>query len=120
MSEEALQTRQPHMPSVRIKQAKCGYCGKIAREVEREIVGSYFFKKLECGHTICEDAVKALEESKYEDLSSSDGKSLYPFQIETVKFAEKSNFRCLIAHEMGLGKTIIALASLKLNRFRKK
>lgn len=51
---------------------------------------------------------------KIDVYSSLDAtKRAYNFQISGIKFAEKSNFNCLIADEMGLGKTIQSLITTK-------
>jgi SWI/SNF-related matrix-associated actin-dependent regulator 1 of chromatin subfamily A len=42
-------------------------------------------------------------------------KRAYEYQEEGIEFIEKSNFRCLIADAMGLGKTVQALIALKRN-----
>jgi len=67
---------------------------------------------LKCGHIIKEEV---LNSSRPEDIRSMDGKRLYPFQNDGVRFAEKSGGRCLIGDEMGLGKTIQALATMHLH-----
>lgn len=46
---------------------------------------------------------------------SLDGKSAFKFQAETVEWLETNNGRALVAHEMGLGKTVIALIWLALH-----
>lgn len=53
--------------------------------------------------------------SRPEDIISLDGKKLYPFQNDGVRFIEKSGGRCLIGDEMGLGKTIQFLSFLYLH-----
>jgi superfamily II DNA or RNA helicase len=42
-------------------------------------------------------------------------KGLYPFQKEGVNFVESRRGRVLLGHEMGLGKTVMALSWLRLN-----
>ena len=44
-----------------------------------------------------------------------EGKQLYPFQYVGVRFAELSNGRCIIGDDMGIGKTIQALAYVALH-----
>lgn len=95
----------------KIIKLNCPACNKVAVETSRADIGDLIFVTLECGHTITQDKVKG---SDYE-LVSSDNRSIRPFQIEGIKFAEESNARCLIADEPGLGKTIQALGMLKLH-----
>jgi SNF2 family DNA or RNA helicase len=105
----------------RIIKEKCKNCGKVATEVSSRPVGmksvgnkktQYIEHKLACGHIWLE---KAISEIDVYDITSEDGRTLFDYQKDSVKFSETSNFRCLIAHEMGLGKTVISLASLKLH-----
>lgn len=87
--------------------SECPICHK-KNVVEKNC--NYFedlkFISLSCGHTYKEQ----LKIADKETITLKDGKSLYPFQVEGFKFAEKSNFSCLIADEQGLGKTIQAIA----------
>lgn len=46
------------------------------------------------------------------EVFSLQGNKLYPFQKESVEFISRSGNRCLVAHQCGLGKTVIALAWL--------
>ena len=90
-------------------------CGKVAVEVSRFAFGPTTYIKLQCGHNIAAESLSS-QEYDYTNLTSSDGKmKLMPFQIDGVKFAENGNCRVLIADEQGLGKTIEALALLKLH-----
>src|SRR5439155_19386887 len=43
-------------------------------------------------------------------------KTAYDFQVSGVHFVEKAGFNALIADQMGLGKTIQALITLKRNK----
>jgi SNF2 family DNA or RNA helicase len=67
---------------------------------------------LECGHAYVE---KIVLKASPAEIVSSDGRRLFPFQVKSVEFAEESNVRCLIGHEMGLGKTVIECALIKRN-----
>lgn len=44
-----------------------------------------------------------------------EGYDLYPFQYVGVRFAQLANGRCLIGDDMGVGKTIQAIAHIALN-----
>jgi len=58
---------------------------------------------------------KAPEKAPVNFDFSTFGRTLYPFQLEGVKFIERKNGRALIGDEMGLGKTIQALAYLHIH-----
>ncbi len=49
-------------------------------------------------------------------VSFNDGCELYPFQYVGVRFAELAGGRCLIGDDMGIGKTIQALAYASLHK----
>jgi SWI/SNF-related matrix-associated actin-dependent regulator of chromatin subfamily A-like protein 1 len=90
----------------------CKVCDKVAVESNRIDFGDSILISLECGHFSAEEIIK---QADYSAVISTDGKSLMPFQIDGVKFAEHANARCLIADEQGLGKTIQALSLLSLH-----
>jgi len=96
-----------------LKSVKCMWCGKTANEnldKPRSIVGGSEWINLTCGHTLIRDAVRL---EGFEEMVSSDGRSPFPFQIKTAEFAEAANLNYICAHEMGLGKTVIAALLLK-------
>jgi SWI/SNF-related matrix-associated actin-dependent regulator 1 of chromatin subfamily A len=90
----------------------CKVCGKVAKEQSRVDFGDTKFITLECGHCTTEEII---EQADYSSIVSSDGRSLMPYQVEGVQFAERANAKVLIADEQGLGKTVQALALLKLH-----
>jgi SNF2 family DNA or RNA helicase len=91
----------------------CPVCRKTGvTEISSSSLGRMRFIKLSCGHTY---STKVIQKSSGSILLD-DNRELYPFQTLGVRFAESSNFRCLIADEMGLGKTIQAIACLKLHK----
>jgi SWI/SNF-related matrix-associated actin-dependent regulator 1 of chromatin subfamily A len=92
---------------------KCPVCEKPTEEKERYSFGSSVLISLKCGHSIPADNLKSAD-NRYE-FKSTDDKSLRPYQIEGIKFAEESNVRCLIADEQGLGKTVQSLGVLRLH-----
>lgn len=91
----------------------CPICHKVAEEEHRAKMGDTVFIKLKCGHLISKDTIKNVfdEIDNWSNLAGT--KKLYPYQVDGIKFIAKSNGRCLIADEPGLGKTIQALAALK-------
>lgn len=92
----------------------CPTCGQQAKE-DNHFIDEFFNLRvsvLKCGHKIIED-IQAQKD--WEMVKSSQGYTAYPYQGEGYEFAVKSNFRCLIADEPGLGKTIQALLCIKLH-----
>lgn len=92
---------------------KCKVCDKIAIEKSRVNFITTKLITLECGHVTTEEVLAAAD---YSSIVSSDGRKLMPFQIDGIKFLEQSDARALLADEQGLGKTIQALALLKLHK----
>lgn len=92
----------------------CPGCNKIAVEKSRLNFESYRLITLECGHIISESVIKSSVEDSIE--SALNNCKLMPYQVDGVKFLQAANARALLADEQGLGKTIQALALIKLNR----
>jgi SWI/SNF-related matrix-associated actin-dependent regulator 1 of chromatin subfamily A len=90
----------------------CQQCGKVAEGEKSFDMGDSVVWLLKCGHMLNETG---LNSSRPEDIRSTDGKRLYPFQCDGVRFVEKSGGRCLLGDEMGLGKTVQGLAALMLH-----
>lgn len=105
----------------------CPICNKLAFEVSRLDTSDSVLVKLRCGHVIKNKKIpfikvetKTEAQPEMEDDSefnseytvAKNGDKLFPFQVETKQFIYNSGGKCLIAHEQGLGKTVIALAAL--------
>jgi len=94
----------------------CPRCNKKAHEVSHQI--SKYAKgriiTLSCGHNLFE---KILDKKAWEELGTFRGKkkSPRPYQGEAYEFARESGFRCLIADDPGIGKTIETLLPLRLH-----
>lgn len=92
---------------------KCPFCGKLASQNSSLTVGNKIYVTLDCKHTITRDALAPPDP---EEIVSSDGRMLFDYQIKTVQFIENAGGNAIIAHEMGLGKTVIELATLLRNK----
>ena len=90
----------------------CPICSKKTFEKSHFDLANKRFLTLECSHTVVESK---LQVSTLNEITLKDGRKLYPFQVEGVRFAENSNFKCLITDEMGLGKTVQAVGSALLH-----
>src|SRR6185295_6586937 len=82
-----------------ILKKQCPVCLKDAVELSRVDFGGEVMITLKCGHFTTEDKIN-IKDNIY-SLLSEHGKTLMPFQVEGVKFAENSNIRCLIGDEQG-------------------
>jgi len=92
---------------------KCPHCGKPAMQERSTRVINELFIKLACGHTIIRNA---LAPPSPEEIISEDGRQLFDYQIKTVEMVEAAGGSAIIAHEMGLGKTVCDLAVLLRNK----
>lgn len=90
----------------------CPTCGKVA-EVSKSFSNNLkTYHLLKCMHVISDEHLVTSDPSL---VTSIEGKKLYQFQCDSVRFIEQSSGRTLIAHEMGLGKTVIVLATFALH-----
>lgn len=90
----------------------CPNCGKVAEATSEFKIGEKTVAALKCGHIMSTDQ---LNHSSPEQLVSQTGKKLYKYQIEGVKFIERSSGRILLGDEMGLGKTDQGIAACVLH-----
>lgn len=96
---------------------KCPYCGVSAEIHSTSMIGNDKLITLKCKHGVVEKALgpKLFDVDPYAALRSRKGKSLRDFQIRTVKKIEEAGGNIIVAHEMGLGKTVCSLATLKMH-----
>src|SRR5882724_1658142 len=97
------------MPFITIK---CPRCGKLAESEKEFSISGKTILRLRCGHLLEKEQLKC---SLPEQIVSLDGKKLYNFQNDGVRFIEQSSGRALIADEMGLGKTVQAVAAMLMH-----
>jgi SWI/SNF-related matrix-associated actin-dependent regulator 1 of chromatin subfamily A len=90
----------------------CKECGKIAVEKSHIQFGGKKIVYLECGHKTSEEILQ----TNVDIASILNGCKLMPYQVKGVEFLQKADAKALLADEQGLGKTIQALALLKLHR----
>jgi SNF2 family DNA or RNA helicase len=107
---------------------KCPFCGKIAQEIKRKRVSKSDQITLECGHTLfvkrLEVTLQAVVENKTPEqleieeavaFASKDNKHPYPYQMRSTHFFEACGLNGICAHEMGVGKMVIANLLVKRN-----
>ena len=101
------------MAEFTVVRRKCPNCGKMAVQKSTSEFGNVLCIELECGHTITRDIMAPMDAA---EIVSEDGRTLFDFQIKTVEFIERAGGSGIIAHEMGLGKTVCDLAILMRNK----
>jgi SNF2 family DNA or RNA helicase len=102
------------MALTQIIRQECKTCKKIAVEASRTRLGKTTIIKLACGHLVTSQS-HVLDDKEYDAITFSDGCKPRHYQIEAMKFAAEANFRCIIADEQGLGKTIESLCLFLLH-----
>lgn len=103
------------MALTQIIRQECKVCHKLAVEQSRSRIGRTILIKLACGHLVTQQS-HASTQKDYDSITFSDGCKPRPYQIEAVAFAEEASFRCIIADEQGLGKTIEIGSILSLHQ----
>lgn len=98
---------------------KCDKCGKVAEEkatinMKQPDGTPIRLIMLTCGHSIQAAGIKSLRE-KLDELTSLDGKQLFPFQKDGVEAIERNSGVQGLFDEMGLGKTVQAIAFCALH-----
>jgi len=101
------------MSKITVIKRKCPFCKKIAVQKSALKAGNKIYITLDCKHTITRDA---LAPPSPDEIVSEDGRMLFDYQIKTVEFVEAAGGNAIIAHEMGLGKTVCDLAVLLRNK----
>lgn len=87
----------------------CPFCKKPAEIVEQTKILNKIARKYTCGHTELTDMLIQT------DGRDSKWNKFFPFQQEAIEFTENADYNAMMNHEMGLGKTIIALGTLRYN-----
>jgi len=100
------------MPAIKLT---CPACKKHADVQAESRLGRKRALVLTCGHIMVTEYVEESPRKAYEDIRSTDNKSLYPYQVDFALFAETGNIRVICADRFGLGKTIEALAVMKIH-----
>lgn len=98
-------------------QSNCSICGKPLTLASECKMGEGWFRSYKCGHAFFEtQAAPAPPEGNLADRNYKacfNGKRAFPFQEEGIEFIFRSNFNCLVADPMGLGKTIQVLIAAR-------
>lgn len=89
----------------------CPTCAKQMEETSSTALGpAQKLVSYKCGHSFVKD-VKTYSVAGFHSINGQ--KKAYGYQEDGVKFIQDSGYNCLIADQMGLGKTIQALLALR-------
>lgn len=95
----------------------CPYCKKRVEIVSEVKLSTSTVLNFKCGHTVVEEQIAAqIDSDGISDFTALDGSTLFPFQVEGIKFAFDSNVQCLISDEMRLGKTVQSFSTMALKK----
>ena len=90
----------------------CSVCNRVAVEKSRISFGTSKLITLECGHVTSEEVLTSTN-----DITTIlNGCKLMPYQVAGVEFLQNADARAILSDEQGLGKTIQALALIKLHQ----
>lgn len=94
---------------------KCPLCNKDFILKSEFTIGSETFKEYKCGHSFVktENGIEVFKEQLDFNAVDFSGKVAREYQKEGVEFILDTNFNCVIADQMRLGKTPQSLLALK-------
>jgi SNF2 family DNA or RNA helicase len=90
----------------------CPFCQKVFISTSQVVMNGQIWMMGECGHIVGKDTIKDVVKD-IAGWTSNTGKTVFPYQVDGIKFVAEANGKALIADEPGLGKTIQALGALK-------
>jgi len=97
------------------------WCGKLADEIQK-IPDIHTYMEERAKRVAISGAASLSDTNTVEEMQEAlaevfpEGCELYPFQYVGVQFAQLAGGRCLIGDDMGIGKTIQAIAHIGLNQ----
>jgi len=97
------------------------WCGKLADEIQK-IPDIHTYMEERAKRVAISGAASLSDTNTVEEMQEAlaevfpEGYELYPFQYVGVQFAQLAGGRCLIGDDMGIGKTIQAIAHIGLNQ----
>ena len=98
----------------------CSICQKPLVLVNECQFGQDWYRNYKCGHAFYETESRNIpvpDDTRRNYDSCTGTKAAFDFQREGIDFVFKSNFNCLIADPMGLGKTIQVLLAAREAKF---
>jgi len=101
--------------------SQCSICQKPLVLHSETKIGNDWYRNYKCGHAFYETESRDIpvpESRERRNYSAcTNGKAAYDFQKEGIEFCFRTNFNCLIADPMGLGKTIQILIAAREAKF---
>jgi hypothetical protein len=105
---------------VEVKEAKpikalktlCPKCQEPFVVTSQAQMGGKIWMKGQCGHLVSKEQLHDVNDLIAGWSNVAGTKTLYPYQVEGIRFIGEASGRALVADEPGLGKTIQALGSL--------
>ena len=95
---------------------KCPYCDKVLELMRTETIGNETLEFYKCGHVLVKNLTSLCVPATVDELDfkSAEGtKTARDYQKTGIEFIVNSNFNCVIADQMRLGKTPQSLLALK-------
>lgn len=91
----------------------CPICSKPLELVEEITINSEILKSYKCGHVFTDDVLVKHSDKDLNFKAELNGFEAREYQKEGIRFVLDSDFCCVLAHQMRLGKTPMSLLAVK-------